>query len=106
MNIDFISALRECLEKNNLKLDTSSPERNDMSELIIGIKGRIFIIEDDWQVTEYIHDYLAIGSGSPYALGSLYSTTDLPPNERVQKALEAADQFSITVCQPFDYIVL
>jgi ATP-dependent protease HslVU (ClpYQ) peptidase subunit len=106
MNIDFISALRECLEKNNLKLDTSSPERNDMSELIIGIKGRIFIVEDDWQVTEYIHDYLAIGSGSPYALGSLYSTTDLPPNERVQKALEAADQFSITVCQPFDYIVL
>jgi ATP-dependent protease HslVU (ClpYQ) peptidase subunit len=49
---------------------------------------------------------LSIGSGSPYALGSLHSTANLPPNERVKKALEAADQFSITVCQPFDYIVL
>jgi ATP-dependent protease HslVU (ClpYQ) peptidase subunit len=106
MNIDFVNALRECAEKNNLKFDSNSPERNDMSDLIIGIRGRIFTVEDDWQVTEYMHDYVSIGSGSPYALGSLYSTANLPPSERVKKALEAADQFSITVCQPFDYIVL
>jgi ATP-dependent protease HslVU (ClpYQ) peptidase subunit len=106
MNIDFINALRECLERNNLKLDSVSPERNDVADLIIGMRGRIFIVEDDWQVTEHTYDYLSIGSGSPYALGSLHSTADLPPNERVEKALKAADQFSITVCQPFDYIVL
>ena len=106
MNIDFINALRECLERNNLKFDSGNSERNDVADLIIGIRGRVFIVENDWQVTEHTYDYLSIGSGSPYALGSLHSTVNLPPNERVKKALEAADQFSITVCQPFDYIVL
>lgn len=105
MNIDFVNALRECVERNSLKIDSSGAERSDMADLIIGIKGRIFVLEDDWQVTEHTHEYVAIGSGSPYALGSLYSTPSEHPADRVRLALEAADQFSLSVCQPFDYII-
>lgn len=105
MNIDFVNALRECAERNNVKLDSSVPERNDFADLLVGIKGRIFVVEDDWQVTEHMYDYLAIGSGSPYALGSLHSTASEDPQVRVRLALEAAEKFSLSVCQPFDYIV-
>jgi ATP-dependent protease HslVU (ClpYQ) peptidase subunit len=103
MNIDFIKSLRECAERNNLRIDTS--EREDRAELIIGVNGRIFGVEDDWQVSEFISDHLAIGSGMPYALGSLYSTTGMHPDERIKLALEAAEKYCNSVCQPFDYIV-
>lgn len=106
LNIDFINALKECFDRNNLKLDSPNQEQNDTGSLIVGIHGRIFEIESDWQVCEYLNDYLAIGSGTGFALGSFYSTSNLEPQERVKLALEAADKFVTTVCQPFDYIVL
>ncbi len=50
--------------------------------------------------------FMAIGSGAQIALGSLYSTIELPPQERVLKALEAAEHLCVSVRRPFDVRVL
>ena len=67
----------------------------------MGVRGRLFQVDDDYQVGECIAEYNAVGCGRSYALGSLYVTQDLPASVRVLKALEAAQHFSAGVREPF-----
>lgn len=95
----FIPAVREAfkdggyLEKNN--------EADQGGTFLVGIRGRLFVIEDDFQVGESHDGYLSVGCGSKYALGSLYETRHQPPMERIEKALNAAEHFSGGVAKPF-----
>lgn len=78
-------------------------EKDDDTSFIIGIKGRVYEIDlEDFQCTEYAE--VAIGSGYTYSLGSLYSTTPLDNNYRIQVAIEAAIQYSPTCCGPVDIL--
>lgn len=89
----FIPALKKFLKD----------DKDDETSLIIGIKGRVYEIDlEDYQCTEYAE--VAIGSGYTYALGSLYSTTPLDNNYRIQVAMEAAIQYSPTCSGPVDYL--
>ena len=58
-------------------------------------------MDSDFQIEESINDFSAIGCGESYALGSLYSSSNLTPQKRVKKALEAASYFSGGVYPPF-----
>jgi len=61
------------------------------SEFIIGTQGRLFEMNTtDWSVAEVTET--ALGSGSPFALGSLDTTKDFPatPEWRIEMALCAA----------------
>jgi len=44
------------------------------SRLLVVINSRIFRIGADYSVTEFEDGYAAIGTGAPYALGSIFST--------------------------------
>lgn len=98
MNTDFINALRDCSEDN--KID--SAEDKDAGELLIGIRGCLYEFNNDWHIGKHLYNFNAIGSGSPFALGSLYSTKRYKdPYTRINIALEAAQNFSAYVRPPF-----
>ncbi len=71
---------------------------------LVGYKGNIYGIESDFQVGENFDDFNACGCGEYYAMGSLYATqnTNMPSDERVYAALEAAEYFSAGVRRPFN----
>ena len=58
--------------------------------LIIGIKGRLYEHDaENMTLISYDRDYLAIGSGSDYAMGSLHATRNhKDPKRRLALALE------------------
>lgn len=98
LNTIFIDALKECCE--SAKIDPSSED--DSSELLIGVGGRLFEFCNDWHFGEDSHNYNSIGSGSSFAMGSLYSTGRMKSERaRINLALQAAENFSSTVRGPF-----
>lgn len=112
MNKEFVSALMECAERNKLVIEISkepdgSESDNDVADLIVGINGRLFEVQSHVQALEWYEDYMALGSGSKFALGSLYTTKDfdISPKERLTLALEAASKYAVSVNKPFDYLV-
>ena len=65
------------------------------SNLIIIHKGKIYEMLIDFQINEPFYDFLAVGSGSNYAFGSLHSCSNigLTAEERILLALDAAIEF-------------
>ncbi len=104
MVTDFIDGVRNCLKKGGY----ARIENNEDSggTFLVGYKGRLFEIQSDFQVAETIQPYVAVGCGDAYALGSFYSTEEMPAQDRVQKALETAEMFSAGVCSPFNILQL
>ena len=74
--------------------------------LIIGIKGKLY--EHDAEgvtIISYDRDYLAIGSGADYALGSLHATRNhKDPKRRLALALDAACILSTSCIGPVDFL--
>ena len=67
-----------------------SDEFNFMnSSFLFCYKDQLFCISNDASVIE-IDDYCAIGSGKKEAVGSLLSTEDLPPEQRIVQAIKAS----------------
>lgn len=97
-NTTFVDALRECCDAGKI----NPTEEDDASEMLIGVGGRIFEFCNDWHFGEDRHSFNAIGSGSSFALGSLYSTRRKKnPYARITSALESAEHFSSMVRGPF-----
>jgi ATP-dependent protease HslVU (ClpYQ) peptidase subunit len=96
----FIPALRLFFKENDIKI----PEDDDNNAgFIIGVKGRVYEIDiSDFQCVEY--EEVSIGSGSSYAYGSLYTSIDLPAKARVEKAIQAAINYSPTCKSPIDIL--
>ena len=101
MTREFVDAVRKCLKSGGYARKTD--EQESAGTFIVGIRGRIFTVYDDYQVAEPLLDYLAVGCGQDIALGSLFSTegTSTTPKERVMVALQAAEEFSAAVRSPF-----
>jgi len=69
-------------------------------EILCAWPGRpLVIIQGDFAMIEMESPYLAIGSGSPYALGYLEGCEDIGPNE-LSCAVEVAIKYSPSVAGP------
>lgn len=69
---------------------------------LVGHAGRVFRIDDDFQVGERADGFDACGCGEPYALGALRSTEGMErPADRLEHALKVAAHFSAGVRGPF-----
>ena len=70
---------------------------------LVGVQGRLFRVDGDFQVGESLDGYDAIGCGDDLALGALYATADtgMSAEGRVMLALRAAERFSAGVRGPF-----
>lgn len=105
MNIEFVNSLKACFAEN--EYEVSKDEHNAGFGLIVATDGRIFEITSQFEAIEYSTNYIAIGSASEYALGSLHTTEffkNVTMNQRVEYALAAAAEFSTTCSAPFDII--
>jgi ATP-dependent protease HslVU (ClpYQ) peptidase subunit len=91
----FIPAARACLKEGG----------EEPGIFIVGFRSHIFEVQTDWQVTEWVDRFSAIGSGANYALGALHASEDLiDPEEAVVVALQAASRFNAYVRPPFHVI--
>jgi ATP-dependent protease HslVU (ClpYQ) peptidase subunit len=99
MATDFVDAVRKTL-KNGGYARTDNGEDSG-GTFLVAREGRLFKVQRDFQVSESMHGFDAIGCGEDYALGALHANERLAPDERVRSALEAASRFSAGVCGPF-----
>ncbi|MBZ9943473.1 hypothetical protein LB533_20515 [Mesorhizobium sp. BR1-1-13] len=91
MVTDFVDAAKSCLEAGGYTAG---------GNFLVGYAGRLFEIQDDWQVSETIDRYMAVGCGDKYALGNLYDSKGAPKS-RIIKALNAAAHCNAGVRAPF-----
>jgi len=97
----FIPAMRDHLK------DQLPDKEDNHASFLLGIRGKLFEIDtSDFQCTEYSE--VAIGSGTPYAFGSLHTTYiyDIPIEERIHIALDAAITYSPTCQGPIDILYI
>jgi len=93
---------------NSLKsaIDTYARDvENDETGFLIGAKGRLFEFNvSDWGVLEI--DQTSIGSGSQIAFGSLYTSIDNNPIDRIGLAIGAAITYSPSCQGPIDVLYI
>lgn len=106
---DFVDAVRCCFKGGGFA--SKDKEVESAGTFLVGYHGRLFRIEDDYQVLERLNGYDAIGCGTDFALGSLLTTEiassqygtqmQINPNRRIYQALLSASTFSAAVSKPF-----
>lgn len=72
-------------------------------QFLIGLRGHLFSIANDFSATELEEPWIAIGSGRLPAYGALYAMegSSLDPQVKARRALEAAERYTTNVRQPF-----
>lgn len=101
MATDFIDGVRNALKASGFA--TKNNESEAGGEFLVGHGGRLFHIYSDYQVAECSESYDAVGCGAAYAVGSMYATKHLNPDERIALALAAAEAHSAGVRGPFHF---
>ena len=96
MVTDFVDSVRKLFVDNGYCIDSGDWKSGCF---LVGVKGRLFSIDIDFQV--YEQDYDSVGSGCYHALGSLYTSKRSSPVKDIEKALETAEHFVTSVKRPF-----
>jgi ATP-dependent protease HslVU (ClpYQ) peptidase subunit len=101
MTSTFIEAVRCCFKDGGFARKEEEQEKGGY--FLVGVRGRLFQIESDYQVGESLDGYATLGSGDEVARGALFVTRhlDLPPEQRLTLALEAAQHHITSVRAPF-----
>jgi len=100
MCTDFINSVRECFKEGGY-LQKWEDGDDKGGTFLVGHKGRLFKVENDFQVSETIQGYDACGSGESYALGSIYNSKKKDVKNKILEALETASYFNAGVSAPF-----
>jgi ATP-dependent protease HslVU (ClpYQ) peptidase subunit len=95
----FVNAARSLFDEGGVSRKDGDAET--CGTFLVGMRGRLFLVDSDYQVGESRDGIFALGCGANIALGSLYSTEGRPPRTRARIALEAAARYSAGVRGPF-----
>jgi hypothetical protein len=112
-----VEDIRAACQAADFNLEVFADDEDlEAGALLIGYHGRLWTLDWDYHLGETRDGYAVIGSGAPYALGSLHTSgkpvditmvgaMDLrhytQPPQRIRQALEAAAHCSQTVRAPF-----
>ncbi|GAB6899434.1 hypothetical protein [Kineosporia succinea] len=101
MATTFIDAVRDCLTAGGYA--KTEDGREEGGQFLVGIRGRLYLVDSDYQIGHTAAGYAAVGSGYLVALGSLHSTARSPIDSysRALMALEAAVELTGEVRPPF-----
>lgn len=100
MRTAFINGVRDTLRAAGALQQHQGIEGCE-AHILIGYRGRLFIIEGDLHVHEAIDDYAAVGSGGSVANGALSVSHGVPPRKRILAALAASERYTASVRRPF-----
>ncbi|MBI4178967.1 hypothetical protein HY522_06075 [bacterium] len=99
----FIDGIRECLRSGGFLKDDCNKETG--GAFLVGFAGRLYRVDEDFNVGESVHEYQAVGCGNEVTLGAMYATQKLPPRVRIRLALEAAERHNTGIRKPFRILV-
>lgn len=102
MCTEFIPAVREVFKQEGfMQKDIDGEDKGGC--FLVGIRGRLFTVYSDFQVSESIEPIQAVGCGQDYALSALYIYSQHlnDPRDVVLYALEVSETFSSAVQGPF-----
>lgn len=102
MATTFIENVRKCLKDGGFA--GKENEREEGGEFLVGFQGHLYEINSDYQARRSLAPYNAVGSGEEIAKGALHATSHLPPRERLQCALVAAEAHNAAVRGPFTFL--
>ncbi len=92
---DFINRTRLIFEDGGFLKKINEVEEG--GEFIVGLRGRVFTIYDDFQVEENDCPYSAIGCGAETAMGALMALDPYEVPDRLKKAIQITSQISRAV---------
>lgn len=100
---DFVDAIRALYREHGFM--GKANEREDGGTFLLGYRGTLYTVHDDFQVSRMLHRYAAVGCGASIALGALHAldmvgTKRTAPN-KLRSALAASEAFSAGVRAPF-----
>jgi len=95
----FAEAVRSCLKEHGFAKIENNVETG--GQFLVGYKGRLYVVDTDFQVNIHADNFDAVGCGAQYALGAMQALSDKSPEERILTALEISAKFSNGVCGPF-----
>lgn len=101
MVTDWIDAVRACLKAGGFAKRENEVESG--GTFLVGVAGRLFRIDNDFQVGEPARDFEACGCGEQYARGALQAIigSEHSPVKRITLALEVAAEHAAGVRGPF-----
>ncbi len=101
---DFINSVKKCLKRGGFATVEKGAESG--GTFLMGYRGRLYSVYNDYQVGSVACGYNACGCGADYALGSMYATSGVmrDSRKRITMALQAVSQFSAGVAPPFTII--
>jgi ATP-dependent protease HslVU (ClpYQ) peptidase subunit len=102
MRTDFIFTLKKAIDQYGIDI---SDDDKAAADFLVGVHGKLFQIStNDWQVNEY-DNYIAIGSGANFAIGSLDTSYKLKdPIKKIKIALDVAIKNSPQCDYPIDIL--
>lgn len=97
----FVNSLRKCY--SNYGFAKKEKEQDKGGECLVGYKGHLFRIQDDYSILESLYDYDSTGSGYMVSLGALYTLSKEHQlgKKDVEIALSAASNHIATVSGPY-----
>jgi hypothetical protein len=102
MVVEFVEAVRACLKSAGVAKIDNSVETH-ASSFLVATRGRLFRVEQDFQVGYVATGYDAVGCGEDLARGALHALDpfEMAPRARIRAALEAAQAWNAGVRAPF-----
>ena len=95
----FVEAIRAKFKELGFAKIDSNEETG--GEFLVGVGGKLFHIESDFQVQSYPDGMFAVGCGCQYALGAMQAREYEDGPTRIYAGLRAAEYFSDGVSKPF-----
>jgi ATP-dependent protease HslVU (ClpYQ) peptidase subunit len=102
----WLDELRKCFDEGGFMRRDDGEESG--GTFLVGYRGRLFCVQGDFQISESLLAYFAIGCGDNFALGAMHALQEssISDEERVRRSLVAAELFSAGVCSPFTILTL
>jgi len=100
---EFPDDLREYLAEKGCLAIEDDHTQTQLCNFLVGFEGNLYEILSDFHLGR-VDNYTAIGSGSHFAFGSLYTAERRglkDPVKRIQLALETSAHFDVSTAGPF-----
>lgn len=91
MVTSFIDEVKKCFTDNGYTT----------GNFLVGYRGKLYVIDVDFQVGRPTIGYDSVGCGSRFAMGAMFANGKRKPIDRIKNALDAASTFSAGVAPPY-----